>query len=167
MNVDLQIRLLVLTRKLTLEHKWCTTLYGSMYERFILMWDQCALHMQTDDKDHKHNPYHIFIYEIFIYYFLFVKYPMQKFDIIWSAKFSNLYLVIFCWPFIQFLGNVEELKTKTYVSFDPRQDHKLGRVAEVTTISNYLCFHVLNFNGLLLMLRWQTRNAHKQVTNYK
>ena len=53
------------------------------------------------------------------------------------AKFSNLYLVIFCRPFIQLLGNLEELKNKTYntparESYDlKQQDYKIGRVTEV------------------------------------
>jgi hypothetical protein len=153
-------------------------LYGSIYERFILMWDQCVLHIQTDDKDCQHNPYHTFIYEILIYYFcLFVKYPMQKFHVIWSAKFSNLYLVIFCRPFIQLLGNLEELKNKTYipptrVSYDlKQQDYKIGRVTEVKKISNYLCFHVLKLHWSVIYCwgdrpgtctnKWQTISKHK------
>jgi len=82
---------------------------------------------------------------------------MQKFDVIWSAKFGNLYLVIFCRPFIQLLGNLEELKNKKYAttmrqSMDLKQpDHKIGRMTEVTKISNYFCFMFWNFTGLLFI----------------
>jgi hypothetical protein len=96
----------------------------------------------------------IYLYMKYLYitYGLFVKYPMLKFDVIWSAKFGSLYLVIFCRPFIQLLGNLEELRNKTYSTSKresselKQQDHKIGRVTEVTKISNYFCFHVLKLH---------------------
>jgi hypothetical protein len=48
-----------------------------------------------------------------------------------------MYLVIFCRPFIQLLGNLEELKGKIYdgtagESSDlDKQDHKIGRVPKL------------------------------------
>jgi hypothetical protein len=121
----------------------------------------------------------IYLYMKYLYitFCLFVKYPMQKFDVIWSAKFGNLYLVIFCRPFIQLLGNLEELKNKTYStpkreSQDlKQQDHEISRVTEVTKISNYLCFHVLKLHWSVIYCwgyrpgtctnKWQTISNHK------
>lgn len=114
---------------------------------------------------------------LYITFCLFVKYPMQMFDVIWSAKFGILCLVIFCRPFIQLLGNLEELKKKTYStpkreSWDlKKQDNKIGRVTEVTKISNYLCFHVLKLHWSVIYCwgersgtcrnKWQTTSNHK------
>lgn len=120
---------------------------------------------------HLHKKY------LYITFCLLVKYPMQKFDVIWSAKFGNLYLVIFCRPFIQLLGNLEELKNKKYStptreSLDLKQQaHKIGRMTEVTKISNYFCFHVLKLHWSVIYCwgdrsrtctnKWQTISNHK------
>jgi hypothetical protein len=96
----------------------------------------------------------IYLYMKYLYitFGLFVKHPMHMFDIICSAKFGNHYLVIFCRPFIQLLGDLEELRNKTYNKPKPEpwdfrhQDHKPGRVPEVTKISIYLHFHALKLH---------------------
>lgn len=108
----------------------------------------------------------IYLYMKYLYitFCLFVKYSMQKFDVIWSTNFGNLYLVIFCRPFIQLLGNLEELKKKTYITPKTeavdlkQQDHKIGRVTEVTKIGNYLCFHVLKVHWSVIYC-WDDRTG--------
>jgi hypothetical protein len=120
---------------------------------------------------------YLYMKYFYITFCLFVKYHMQKFDDIWSTKFGNLYLVIFCRPFIQLLGNLEELRKNTYSTIKTealdlkQQDQKIGMVTEVTEISNYLCFHVLKLHWSVIYCwddrsgtctkKWQTISNHK------
>lgn len=119
---------------------------------------------------------YLYMKYLYITFCRFVKY-MQKFGVIWSAKFGNLYLVIFGRPFIQLLGNLEELKKKTYKtpkreSADlKQQDHKIGSLKEVTKMSNYLCFYVLKLHWSVIYC-WGDRsgtctNKLQTIRNHK